>query len=249
MFPMSAAPRSSSRHRPRGVTILYEDRDIIVVDKVPGVLTIATDKDDERTAYHALTNYVRKGFERSRERIFIVHRLDRDTSGVLVFARTEQAKRQLQDHWQDTEKVYLAVVHGIPKEKERTISSYLTESVARRVYSTPDSSKGQLARTTYSVLKETKLFSLLRIRLLTGRKNQIRVHLAEIGHPVVGDQKYGWADDPHRLLALHALSLTLAHPFNGKRMTFEAPIPAHFATLVGPLPDGLRLLSEGAVRA
>ena len=159
------------RHQPRGLDILHEDRDIIVVNKAPGLLTIATDTDKARTAYRLLTDYVRKGAARSRERVFIVHRLDRDTSGVLGFARTEEAKRKLQAAWNTTEKHYLAVVHGTMTKQEGTISSYLTENAAFRVYSTPDPAKGLLSHTAYRVIREMKGFSVLDITLLTGRKN------------------------------------------------------------------------------
>jgi RluA family pseudouridine synthase len=226
--PTSRRDPHPRRHQPPGLAILHEDRDIIVVNKVPGLLTIATATDKVRTAYHLLTDYVRKGVAKSRERVFIVHRLDRDTSGVLVFARTESAKRQLQAHWDTTEKHYLAVVHGTLAEKEGTITSYLTENAAFRVYSTPDPSKGLLSRTAYRVIRETPAFSVLDIMLLTGRKHQIRVHVADLGHPVVGDSKYGRPHDPHKFLALHARSLAIDHPVTGRRMTFEADAPAHF---------------------
>ena len=219
------------RHQPTGLTILHEDREIIVVDKQPGLLTIATDDERIRTAYHVLTHYVRKGNSKSHERVFIVHRLDRDTSGVLLFARTERVKRTLQDNWDNTEKHYLAIVHGILPKKNDTISSYLTENAAFRVYSTPNHAKGLLAHTAYRVIRESRKMSLLDVTLLTGRKNQIRVHLAEQGHPIVGDHKYGRPHDPNRFLALHALSISIQHPFTGKRTTYEAPIPAHFDRL------------------
>lgn len=223
------------RHQPGGLIILHEDRDILVVDKEAGLLTIATDDERTRTAYHLLTDYVRKGNAKSRERIFIVHRLDRDTSGVLVFARTEEAKRKLQANWERTEKHYLAVVHGALARKEGTISSYLAENAAFRVYSTQNPAQGLLSHTAYRVRLETRLYSLLEVTLLTGRKNQIRVHLAEQGNPIVGDKKYGHKHDPWRRLALHARSLTIEHPFSGKRMTFEAGIPDHFGRLVPDL--------------
>jgi len=223
------------RHQPKGLEILYEDRDILVVDKSAGLLTIATDDEQIRTAYHLLTDYVRKGSSKSRERIFIVHRLDRDTSGVLVFARTEEAKRKLQGNWDKTEKHYLAVVHGKMAEKAGTITSYLAENAAFRVYSTPHPAQGYLSHTAYRVKQEVRLFSLLEVTLLTGRKNQIRVHLAEQGHPIVGDKKYGLKTDSQRVLALHARSLTIDHPYSGKRMTFEAEIPAHFERLIPAL--------------
>ena len=217
-----------NHRKPKGLTILHEDRDIIVVDKAAGVLTIATETDKARTAYRLLTDYVRKGFAKSRERVFIVHRLDRDTSGVLVFARTEEAKRTLQAQWDKTEKHYLAVVHGTMAEKEGMITSYLAENAAFRVYSTPDPAKGLLSRTAYRVVREGHGFSVLDVVLLTGRKNQIRVHLAEHGNPILGDSKYGRPRDPHRFLALHARFLALNHPVTGQRMTFEAEVPAYF---------------------
>jgi tRNA pseudouridine32 synthase/23S rRNA pseudouridine746 synthase/23S rRNA pseudouridine1911/1915/1917 synthase len=220
-------------HLPRGLVILYEDRDILVVDKPPGLLTVGTDSDKSRTAYFVLTDYVRKGCARSRNRVYIVHRLDRETSGVLVFAKSEEAKHRLQAEWQETEKTYLAVVHGKCKSQSGTITTYLAENKAHVVYSTSDPAKGQLSHTAYKVLRQTKDFALLEVNLLTGRKNQIRVHLAGIGHPIVGDRKYGKADDRHTRLALHAKTISFKHPTSGKRLTFSASVPAYFSKLVG----------------
>jgi 23S rRNA pseudouridine1911/1915/1917 synthase len=217
----------------RGLAILYEDRDILVVDKPCGLLTIGTDREKARTAYFALTDYVRKGAEQSRNRIFIVHRLDRETSGLLVFAKNIEAKRCLQGRWDQTTKRYLAVVHGRCEKRSETISTYLEESSAHRVYSTAVPGKGKLAQTTYTVLKETQDLTLLDVELLTGRKHQIRVHLAERGHPVVGDKRYGRTDTPYRRLALHARFLALRHPVSGRPLTFEARAPAYFTQLVG----------------
>jgi tRNA pseudouridine32 synthase/23S rRNA pseudouridine746 synthase/23S rRNA pseudouridine1911/1915/1917 synthase len=214
------------------VEIIHEDRDILVVDKAPGLLTIATDRDRERTAYHILTDYVRKGRAKSRNRIFIVHRLDRETSGILVFAKNEETKHHLQSHWPETEKRYLAVVHGRLPQKSGTISSYLAESGTFRVYSTPDAKAGRLSHTAYEVLKETDTLSLLGVRLLTGRKHQIRVHLADCGHPVVGDTKYGKKDDHHRRLALHSKSITIRHPFTGRQVNFQTGEPAYLIGLM-----------------
>lgn len=218
------------RHgRMAGLTILYEDRDILVVNKAPGLLTIATNDVRSRTAYFLLTDYVRKGVAKSRERVFIVHRLDRETSGVLVFARTFVAKRHLQDHWDTAEKQYVAVVQGHLPQPTGEICTYLTENSALRVYSTPQAAKGRLARTGYRVRHTSGSCSILDVQLLTGRKHQIRVHLAELGHPILGDRKYGQAGDPHKLLALHARSLTILHPRTGERMCFAAPEPAHLS--------------------
>ena len=224
---------STGRHQPQGLTILYEDRDILVVDKAPGLLTIGTEKERTRTAYYRLTDYVRKGYAKSRKRVFIVHRLDRDVSGILVFSKTAAAKTSLQNQWGETEKKYLAVVHGKLANKTGTISTYLAESSAHVVYSTSDRKKGKLSHTAYRVLKETEVFSLLEIRLLTGRKNQIRVHLAESGHPIVGDKKYGGRDRAHKRLALHAQSISFKHPFSGKQVTFETSVPGYFGRLIG----------------
>lgn len=216
------------KYQPRGLSILYEDRDIIVVDKVSGLLTIGTEKDRENTAYYRLNDYVRKGVAKSKNRIFIVHRLDRDTSGVLVFAKSEEAKQFLQEEWPQFQKTYYAVVHGSLTEKEGIITSYLAENSIHKMYSVSDPKKGKLARTGYRVLRESKLYSLLEIDLLTGRKNQIRVHFSEKGHPVAGDKRYGIKERGSKKLTLHALSLTLVHPHTKEEMTFKAPVPSHF---------------------
>jgi tRNA pseudouridine32 synthase/23S rRNA pseudouridine746 synthase/23S rRNA pseudouridine1911/1915/1917 synthase len=223
--------QSVGKYLPRGLEILYEDEDILVVDKPAGLLTVGTDNNKTKTAYYALTDYVRKGNMRSRNRIFIVHRLDQSSSGVLVFAKNEEAKFRLQTQWKDTEKKYVAVVYGQLAKKEGVITSYLAESKAYVVYSTTDATKGKLAHTAYKVLKENRQFSLLEINLLTGRKNQIRVHLADKGHPIAGDRKYGKAKDGFRRLALHAKSISFKHPASGRQMTFETKVPSYFNEL------------------
>ena len=221
---------------PGGLTIVHEDRDIIVVDKPAGLLTISTDREKVRTAYFILTDYVRKGVAKSRNRIFIVHRLDRETSGILIFAKNEQAKFRLQDQWQDTKKKYLAVVHGRFEKRADTITTYLAENQAHGVYTTTDSRKGKLSHTAYKVLKQTKDFSLIEVDLFTGRKHQIRVHLASIDHPGGGDQRYGTEQKRHQRLALHARSISFKHPFSGEPLTFETKVPAFFDSLVGQWP-------------
>ena len=227
-------PRSSNTRRGLGgLVILHEDRDIIVVDKPAGLLTISTDREKSRTAYFILTDYVRKGVAKSRNRIFIVHRLDRETSGILIFAKNEEAKFRLQRQWQDTKKQYLAVVHGRCEVRAQTITTYLAENQARGVYTTTDTRNGKLSHTAYKALKENRDFSLLEIELLTGRKHQIRVHLAGIGHPVVGDERYGKENKRGQRLALHAQSISFKHPFSGKTLTFTTKMPAFFNTLIG----------------
>lgn len=223
----------SKRHQPRGLSVLYEDRDILVVDKACGLLTVGNDKVRENTAYFLLTSYVRKGNPKSRNRIFIVHRLDRDTSGVIVFAKSEQVKRHLQDTWPSCRKIYHAIIQGTLPKPEGVLTSYLTENRAHKMYSVRDADKGKLAKTGYRVLKTSRHYSLLEIDLLTGRKNQIRVHMAEAGCPVAGDKKYGEKKPGIKRLALHAASITIVHPHSGKTMTFTAPPPPHFESPMG----------------
>jgi RluA family pseudouridine synthase len=223
---------SSKKHQPKGLIILHEDQDLIVVNKINGLLTVSTDREKDRTAYALLNNYVRKGNSRSKNRVFVVHRLDRDTSGILVFAKNEKAKRFLQDEWATFDKIYFAVVYGKLPEKEGIITSHLVENKAHRMYSVKDTTTGKLAKTGYKVIKESKSFSLLKINLFTGRKNQIRVHLAEKGHPVAGDKMYGKTDKGIKRLALHAASLTITHPFTKKKVSFETQPPIYFRTLM-----------------
>jgi len=230
---MTKAKSPAKKHQPSGMVILHEDRDILVVDKASGLLTIGTDRDKSRTAHAILNDYVRKGDSRSKNRVFVVHRLDRETSGLLIFAKSEETKLFLQQNWDQTEKSYLAVIHGRLTPREGTISSLLAENAAHHVYSTTDAAKGKLAHTVYRVLREVRELSLLEIDLLTGRKHQIRVHLAEKGHPLVGDRRYGRGNDTYPRLALHARALTLQHPASGQRLTFTAEIPDYFTRLVG----------------
>ena len=217
----------------KGLAVLYEDKDILVVDKPAGLLTVATEREKSRTAHSLLTDYIRRGCGRSRKRLFVVHRLDRDTSGTLIFAKSEEAMLRLKAQWKQTEKKYLAVVHGKCEESSATITTYLAEDKDYNVYSTADSTKGKLSQTAYKVLRLTNRFSLLEVVLLTGRKNQIRVHLAGIGHPIVGDTKYGYEDESQPRMALHARSISFKHPISGMQLTFASEVPEFFTTLVG----------------
>jgi tRNA pseudouridine32 synthase/23S rRNA pseudouridine746 synthase/23S rRNA pseudouridine1911/1915/1917 synthase len=223
------------RYQPKGLSILYEDRDILVVDKASGLLTVSNEKVRDNTAYYLLNEYVRKGNQKSRHRVFIVHRLDRDTSGVIVFSKNENAKRYLQEEWQGFQKKYYALVHGTLPEKEGVITSYLAENRVHKMYSVADPKKGKLAKTGYKVLRESTKYSLLEINLLTGRKNQIRVHLSDKGCPVVGDKKYGVKEKGIKRLTLHAASITIVHPYSKEKMTFTTKVPAYFESLInGP---------------
>jgi len=233
MVAMRRRSDSRSKSVSKGLVVLYEDKDLLVVDKPAGLLSVATEREKSRTAHSLLTDYIRKGCGRSQKRLFIVHRLDRDTSGTLIFAKSEEAMLRLKARWKQTVKKYLAVVHGKCEKSSDTITSYLAEDEEYNVYSTADSTQGRLSHTAYTVLRVTKGVSLLEVVLLTGRKNQIRVHLAGIGHPIVGDTKYGKEDESQPRMALHARSISFRHPFNGKQLTFESDVPVFFTTLVG----------------
>ncbi|WP_372643602.1 RluA family pseudouridine synthase [Ancylomarina sp.] len=222
----------STKYQPKGLTILFEDQDIIVVNKISGLLTMASDREREKTAYFLLSNYVKKGSPRSKNRVFIVHRLDKDTSGVLVFAKTEKAKFFLQDEWQSFSKKYVAVLEGKMREKEGIITSYLAENSIHRVFSVRNADKGKFAKTGYKVIKESERFSLVHIHLFTGRKNQIRVHFYDQGCPVAGDKVYGEKSVGIKRLALHAATLTIRHPHTNKEMTFETNTPSYFKQLI-----------------
>jgi tRNA pseudouridine32 synthase/23S rRNA pseudouridine746 synthase/23S rRNA pseudouridine1911/1915/1917 synthase len=229
--------RPPPRHRPRGLEIIHDDRDILVVNKEPGLLTMSFRKDQLNTAERILTDYVRKGSSRSKNRVFVVHRLDRDSSGLLIFAKSYAVQQRLKNKWDNTEKLYLAAVHGRLSPRSGVIESYLAEDKNQFVASTSDTEKGRLARTGYCVIKQTRSLSIIRIKLFTGRKNQIRVHFAEKDHPVVGDKKYGQSDKAYERLALHAKSIAFHHPHHGERMVFNTKIPEFFVRIAGGLDE------------
>ena len=211
--------------------IIYEDDEIIVINKPSGLLSIASDKEKSSTAYRMLTDYVQQ--KDKHNRIFVVHRLDEDTSGVLMVAKNPKIQKALQDNWNDivSKRGYYAIVDGVLKEKSGTIKTYLKKNAQNMMYSSKKKGDGQLAITNYKVVKETKDYSLLDVTIDSGRKNQIRVHLGEMGHYVVGDDKYGNPTNPLKRLGLHAYQLTLTHPFTGKKMDFKSPIPKEFLAL------------------
>ena len=213
----------------KNIDIIYEDKDIIVINKPSGLLTVATEKEKNKTAYHLVMEYLKK--KNKNNRIFIIHRLDKDTSGIIMFAKNERAKHLYQDNWNDIVKkrCYYAVIDGKMENKEGAIKSYLKEN-GNMVYSVKDRS-GKLAITEYKVLKERKNISLLDINLKTGRKNQIRVHMKENKTPILGDLKYGEKSKLINRLALHAYKLELVNPVTKKLLTFEINMPNEFKML------------------
>jgi 23S rRNA pseudouridine1911/1915/1917 synthase len=221
--------------KPIGLKILYEDDDILVINKESGLLSIAAGEEKELTAHHQLMEYVRRSHPKNR--VFIVHRLDRDTSGVMLFAKNEKVKQALQETWQETvlERTYVALVEKQVKKPEGKIVSWLKESKTMLMYSSPTPNGGQEAITHYKVLQSTKDYSLLEVHLETGRKNQIRVHMQDIGHPVVGDKKYGSSTNPIGRLGLHAQVLTFIHPTMGQPMVFKTDVPGKFLKMFGEI--------------
>jgi 23S rRNA pseudouridine1911/1915/1917 synthase len=210
---------------------VYEDAYLLVVDKREGLLSIATDRQRERTAYSILTEYVQRSAR--QHRIFIVHRLDRDTSGLMVFAKDEKTKRTLQDNWERivTDRRYVAVVSGDMENDEGTVTSWLKDNKVFVTYSSMSNNGGDKAITNYKVIKRANGYSLVELELETGRKNQIRVHMQDLHHPVVGDVKYGDGVNPIGRLALHAFKLCFYHPVTKELMKFETPYPSDFKKL------------------
>lgn len=212
--------------------IVYEDDDIIVVNKGYGLLSVGTDRKHEGTAYWLLRDYVKRVDPRNK--LFIVHRLDQQTSGLMLFAKTVEAKEALQHNWNNMvlERRYAAIVKGRPDPDKGVISSYLAENAAHEVYSTNDPCEGKKAVTLYEVLKTRGGYSLVELQLETGRKNQIRVHLADLGFPIIGDRRYGSDVSPIHRLALHARTLRFIHPVTRRDMNFTCPLPPGFSKLV-----------------
>jgi tRNA pseudouridine32 synthase/23S rRNA pseudouridine746 synthase/23S rRNA pseudouridine1911/1915/1917 synthase len=231
---MKPFKRPPKKYQPDGYDILYEDWDVLVGNKAAGYLSVNAKFDREKSIQAELDHYIRKGQAKSHKSIFVVHRLDQPTTGVLIFAKSEAAQLYLKSNWTKTKKTYLAIVHGLLKKKKGRISSQLEEDEDYVVHSSQEG--GKIAHTEYKVIKEAGDLSLVEINLVTGRKNQIRVHMAAEGHPVVGDVKYGDAQKDRGLriknLALHAAAIEFDHPHSKKRMKIEAPVPGHFHWLV-----------------
>ena len=220
--------------------IVYEDDDLIVVNKQPGLLTVATTPGSkETTVMSILRAYVKK--QNARANIYVVHRLDRETSGLLVFARSEELQHYMRTYWRDlvTERTYIALAEGVLEPREGKITTWLTEDKRNAVvYSSPVDDGGDIAITNYKTLRvssqpsafSNQLYSLIELHLETGRTNQIRVHLASKGCPVVGDRKYGHGNEssPIDRLCLHAKVLAFIHPVTEKTVRFESPVPKEF---------------------
>ena len=213
--------------------ILHEDAHLLVINKPAGLLSIATDSEKLRTAYHMVTDYVKA--RDIDQRVFVLHRLDRDTSGVLMFAKDPETKAAFQERWNEIilKRGYTAVAEGTPQPPQGRLHSYLLETSTHLVYSGDPGPGAQEAITNYAVTASKGPYSLLDISIETGRKNQIRVQLKDLGHPIAGDKQYGAHTNPLGRLCLHAGELSFRHPVTGRVTTFTAPTPREFLKLMG----------------
>lgn len=209
--------------------ILYEDKFVIVVNKPSNLLTVATDKEKDRTLFSYVYDYLKQ--KNKSNKVFIVHRLDKDTSGIVIFAKDEKTKFYLQDNWDKFKRNYVAVVNGKVEKKKGVIKSYLQETKTHLTYSVNDKN-GKLAITEYEKVLENNQYTMLSLNLKTGRKNQIRVQLADMGNPIVGDKKYGIKKDPIRRMALVANTLEFIHPKTKEKIVIDIDIPNSFINLV-----------------
>ncbi|WP_020472192.1 RluA family pseudouridine synthase [Zavarzinella formosa] len=205
-----------------GINIVHQDDALIIIDKPAGLLTVATDSEKHVTAFAILSAQL-EAIDAGRP--YVVHRLDRDTSGLLVFARSPEAQETLQDNWEEVTKTYLAITEGTPNPAEGLIDTHLAETRDLRMRISPQSEGTKRAITAYKVISTYEKYALLEVELRTGRKHQIRVHLASRGHPVIGDQVYGAKTNPANRLGLHAWKLGFDHPVTGEWLETEVPLP------------------------
>lgn len=221
-----------AKHNRTDLPIIYEDEDIIAMDKPSGLLSIASDREKGKTAYRLISDYVMS--KNKKDRIYVVHRLDEDTSGVLIFAKNLRTKEALQNNWGDIVKKrkYYAIVEGKMEKEEGRVVNYLTENSLNLVYVTKDKKHGKQCITEYKTIKFTNPYSLLDVEIFTGRKNQIRVTLGDMGHFVIGDDKYGEPANPIKRLGLHAYELDFTNPLNGKHYNLTSPMPKSFKDLI-----------------
>lgn len=227
---VTVVSRAEAVTLPPSLTLLHEDDDVIVVIKANGLLTVATEREPENNAHQMLNEYLK---QKTGGRIHVVHRLDRETSGVLVFAKNFRAREALKEKFaaHDIDRIYAAIVEGKMQPPSGTIQSNLLERPNLRMESVKKHPEAKLAITHYKTLQVAGPYSMLEVTLETGRKNQIRAHLSEAGHPIVGDPFYGSTTNPLRRLGLHARVLGFDHPTTGKHMTFNAPLPQQFKSL------------------
>lgn len=211
------------------LNIVYEDKYLIIVNKKSGMLTISTDKEKINTLYHKVREYLQK--QNNNNKVFIIHRLDKDTSGLIMFGKSEKIKRLMQNNWSNVKREYIALVNGIVKNDKGIIKSYLRETKTNLVYST-NNKNGKLAITEYEKIKSNKLYTLLKINIKSGRKHQIRVQLNDLGYPIVGDKKYSKIKNKIKNLYLHANHLEFIHPITNEKINITIKNPKYFDDLI-----------------
>ena len=236
LYPGDTVIISSSPIRKKtrsNLPIIYEDNDLIVINKPSKLLSVPSDNEKGSTAFRMVNDYLQQ--KDKHNRAFIVHRLDEDTSGVLMFAKNEKMAKALTDgdNWNKLTKKrgYYAIIEGKLDKKEGTITSFLKKNAQNLMYSSRKKGDGQYAVTHYKIIKESALYSLADVNIDTGRKNQIRVHFGDLGHNIIGDDKYGEPSNPLKRLGLHAYELDIINPLSGKLMKFKAPTPKEFSSL------------------
>ena len=229
---VSVSTKPIARRERKDLPIIYEDEDIIAIDKPSGLLSIATDRERGHTAYRLMSDYVAS--KNPKARVYVVHRLDEDTSGVLIFAKKIEVREAMQKKWQDIvqTRAYYAIVEGKMEENEAVLQDYLMENDLHLVFVTKNKKQGKLSTTAYKVITYKEPYSLLDVHISSGRKNQIRVQLGSRGHHVIGDDKYGEPSNPIKRLGLHAYRLTLTNPLNGKVYDLVSDMPKDFKRLM-----------------
>ncbi len=228
--------QSRKEKKLNGLKIVFEDDELIVIDKEAGYLTVSTDKEKARTIYHSLNEYLKK--KKRDGRVFVLHRLDRDVSGLLAFSKTADTQAVFQKNWDKVVKeyIYTAVVEGKPEKENGTVKTWLSENKNLVMMSSPTNNGGMEAITHYKTVKSTGRYTLLDFELETKRKNQLRVQMQSIGHPVVGDKKYGAPNNPIKRIALHVRKMTVVHPRTGEKLEFISPVPRQMQYLINPRP-------------
>ena len=216
------------------VKILFEDKWMVVIEKASGLLSVANDNAREKNAFNIVRDYIRHGNPEAD--LFVCHRLDQFTSGILIFSKDQEMMLEMRSNWDFyvKERKYICVTENIPPRVEDTIESLLTQNDRMQVFSTSDEEKGRLAITHYRVLQSRGRYALVDVEIFTGKKNQIRVHMAELGCPIAGDLKYGAETNPARRLMLHNYRLSFIHPVTGEQMRFSLPTPSVFRKLTQP---------------